>query len=245
MAYKNLKLCKVFAEENSFDIFVALNSLDDLDDALQSWAVQEFGPAYILDLPTALLYHRDVSELLPKLKLDNRIYEVESGQGIVGNGYVLRGNGSPIDRGIGAGLAYLYEDAENGNVWIKYGINVSNWNRIGDANSIEETIVATENVPAFNVITLTGQIANSAILAHRDRIIGITKTAIDNTFSGFVVTEGYIKNTAWNWTKGNVLYLNGAGSLSVTAPSAGFISIIGKALSNQEIYVKILESILL
>ena len=114
----------------------------------------------------------------------------------------------------------------------------------GNGKSLKSRIIAIENVPIYTVITTKGNIANSSDTTHKNIIAGITKEAINNTFSGSVVTEGEIENENWTWTRGNILFLNGT-SISVTPPSTGFCVKIGEALSSTKIFVRITESILL
>ena len=111
-------------------------------------------------------------------------------------------------------------------------------------NKLKNRIIAAENVPIYTVITYTGYIANSATTAHMNKIAGITKEAINATFSGTAVTEGEIENVSWTWTKGDVLFLNGT-SITNTPPSTGFRIKIGEALTSTKVFVRISESILL
>ena len=111
-------------------------------------------------------------------------------------------------------------------------------------NKLKNRIIAAENVPIYTVITYKGNLADSSNTAHRTVIAGITKEAINNTFSGSVVTEGEIENSSWTWTKGDNLFLNGT-ALSTTPPSTGFVIKIGEAMSATKIFVRITESILL
>lgn len=104
--------------------------------------------------------------------------------------------------------------------------------------------IATQNLVAFNPVTSNGQLADSSNLTHRNRVIGITPTLVNNGFSGQVKAFGAIINGGWSWTIGDKIYLNGT-SLSTVAPSLGFIQIIGTAVGTDTIDVKISQSILL
>ena len=106
------------------------------------------------------------------------------------------------------------------------------------------TIVASENVPAFRVITSGGNIADSTFIAHRGRVVGITLEAIASGFSGLVAKEGKVENPAWSWATGDILYLNGT-ALSTAAPSSGFSQAIGVAKNATTVIVRLGIPILL
>src|SRR5947208_8144271 len=71
------------------------------------------------------------------------------------------------------------------------------------------TVVASADIPAFSVITINGQRADSSNLAHITKVMGITKAAVLTGFPVEVATEGEIENVSWTWNVGDVLYLNG------------------------------------
>jgi hypothetical protein len=109
--------------------------------------------------------------------------------------------------------------------------------------AIKLPCVATEDISAFSIMTETGKNADSGNVFHKNIIMGITVDTIATGFSGTVVTAGQINNPLWNWTRGDVLYLNGT-TISSVCPSTGFRVIIGRALDQHNIDVEISESIL-
>lgn len=113
----------------------------------------------------------------------------------------------------------------------------------GSGKCVVSKIVATEAIPSFSVATSDGKQANSANIAHVDKVVGIAKVAISSGFSGSIVGEGEIKNDSWSWSIGDVLFLNGV-AVSTVAPSTGFRVILGQAIASDTIYVKISESII-
>lgn len=112
----------------------------------------------------------------------------------------------------------------------------------GGAN-VEQIIVAKEFIPAFSVVTDTGYIADSANVAHRNIIFGVSIADIKAGFAGIVVELGRVVNPAWNWQPGDILYLNGT-NISIVCPSTGFRVILGQAQGQMTIKVEISESIL-
>jgi hypothetical protein len=106
-------------------------------------------------------------------------------------------------------------------------------------------VLATEDLPAYTVITSAGVVANSATVNHRGKVIGITRAAIANGFTGNYASDGFeIENPAWAWTAGDILYLNGT-SLSTVSPSTGFTQKIATAKSSIRVLVELDVPVLL
>lgn len=113
-----------------------------------------------------------------------------------------------------------------------------------EASDEVESIVVTENTPAFVAVTALGDRADSANVAHFGKVIGLTVESISGGFSGRIELSGFVMNDAWTWTAGAEVYLNGTG-LSMTAPSTGFVQQIGIAKGPTVLYVDIQEPVLL
>jgi len=113
----------------------------------------------------------------------------------------------------------------------------------GGAGSII-TMVANENIPAFLAVTGNGLVANSNIISHRNKIVGLALANINNGFSGLVQTGGSVENNSWTWLPGDKIFLNGT-ALSTIPPSTGFIVQIGVAPASNAINIEIQPSILL
>ena len=117
----------------------------------------------------------------------------------------------------------------------------------GSSGSITDLLIdfiATAAVPVFVLVTSTGVPADSTDVTHRNKVIGISTTAVSSGFAGKAVGFGQIKNPAWSWTIGDKLFLNGT-TISTTAPSTGFSQMIGIANKSDTIDVDIHASILL
>ena len=110
-------------------------------------------------------------------------------------------------------------------------------------DAVHIDVVATEDLPAFAVVTSKGKNADSGIISGIGKVIGITDDAIPNGFSGTVTAIGQITNPAWTFVNGDVLFLNGT-SLSTTAPSIGFTQRIATAKNNTTIDVDLGEPVL-
>lgn len=103
---------------------------------------------------------------------------------------------------------------------------------------------ATALINAFDPVTSLGTVADSSIVAQRNKVIGLAIATVGSGFVGQAVGFGKITNSLWSWTIGDKIFLN-ATSLSTTAPSTGFIQIIGTATASNTIDVKLAQSTLL
>ena len=69
---KNLRYCQVLYDGTYYDIMVAVNDLDELDQILQDWALNKFNVE--LDLPAALILNKAATEVLTALDVDEYVY---------------------------------------------------------------------------------------------------------------------------------------------------------------------------
>ncbi len=69
---KNVRVCNVLYDGAYYDVLVAVDNLDQVHDILQEWALQEFSDT--LDLPEALIYNKDITEVITTLDIDNFAY---------------------------------------------------------------------------------------------------------------------------------------------------------------------------
>jgi hypothetical protein len=108
--------------------------------------------------------------------------------------------------------------------------------RLGITSQVQVTssqilvrVAATEDLPAYAVVTSLGRRANSGNPSANFRhVMGVSIEAIGSGFSGEVITVGEVENLGWSWTKGDSVYLNGTG-LSSAPPETGFMQQIGNA----------------
>ena len=71
---KNIRACNVLYNSSYYDVLLAVDELDEVDDALQEWATNRFGVSNPLDLPTALIYNKDITEIITSLDIDSYAY---------------------------------------------------------------------------------------------------------------------------------------------------------------------------
>ena len=69
---KNLRVCQVLYDSKYYDVIIGVDDLDDIDDILQAWAADEFTDT--LDLPEALIYCKDITEVITSLNIDSFVY---------------------------------------------------------------------------------------------------------------------------------------------------------------------------
>lgn len=71
---KNLRYCEVLYSRTTYGVLVAVASLDEIDNILQEWAINKFGAGVTLDLPSALVVNKDITEVLTSVTTDNFAY---------------------------------------------------------------------------------------------------------------------------------------------------------------------------
>jgi hypothetical protein len=82
---KNIRICQVLYDEEYYNVVVAISSFDELDDVLNSWALQKFGIVSggqtvlspPLGLPESLIYSKTITDVISTLDLDDLVYEIE------------------------------------------------------------------------------------------------------------------------------------------------------------------------
>tara|TARA_B100000131_G_scaffold265982_1_gene263724 strand:+ start:1302 stop:2015 length:714 start_codon:yes stop_codon:yes gene_type:complete len=99
-------------------------------------------------------------------------------------------------------------------------------------------------IGAFETVcihTVTGEV----VISDSDAIgtmpvIGIAPAAINDTETGTILLQGFIRHDSWNWTIGGLLYASGAtpGAMTQTAPSGtgDLVQVVGVALSDDVVY---------
>jgi hypothetical protein len=71
---RNLRYCEVLFDGEYYDVLVGVNTLDEVDDVLQEWALANPDIGEALDLPTALTKNQDITEVLTSKDIDNYVY---------------------------------------------------------------------------------------------------------------------------------------------------------------------------
>jgi hypothetical protein len=69
---KNLRVCEILYLSKTYDILIGVENLDEVDNILQEWALAKWN--VVLDLPAALVYNKDISEVLTSLSVDEYVY---------------------------------------------------------------------------------------------------------------------------------------------------------------------------
>lgn len=105
-------------------------------------------------------------------------------------------------------------------------------------------IQASENIPNFSMVTISGNKANSLNSAHLEKVVGLAPVGVLNGFISNVVTNGIVTNPAWSLAVSSPIYLNGT-SLSQTPSDTGFVQRVGIAKNATTLYVDLAEPILL
>lgn len=69
---KNIRVCEVKYLTAYYDVLIAVDTLDEVDNILQEWAFNKWG--VVLSLPEALIYNKDISEVLTSVDTDEFVY---------------------------------------------------------------------------------------------------------------------------------------------------------------------------
>lgn len=69
---KNLRYCEVLYNSTHYDVMIAVDDLDEVNNILQDWALDTLGAT--LNLPEALIQNKDITEVLTSKDIDNFVY---------------------------------------------------------------------------------------------------------------------------------------------------------------------------
>lgn len=73
--YKNLRYCQVYHDSTYYDVMIAVDTLDQVNDILQEWALANSDIGEALELPEELIINTDAKEINIKTKdLDSFVY---------------------------------------------------------------------------------------------------------------------------------------------------------------------------
>lgn len=164
-------------------------------------------------------------------------YVVSTG---INKGYLYRGKLNGTLEFISTNFTSRVDSAINNYLTITPGTIVPPGTSVGVLIDFSATAI----ISVFDPVTSFGTIADSTIIAQRNKVIGINTYAVGSGFIGQAVGFGKIVNNVWSWTIGDKIFLNGT-TLSTTAPSTGFIQIIGTATASNCIDIKLAQSVML
>jgi hypothetical protein len=68
----NARVCTVLHSSKEYDVLIGVSDLDELDNILQEWAMAKWG--VLLDLPSALISNKAITEVLTSLDVDEYFY---------------------------------------------------------------------------------------------------------------------------------------------------------------------------
>lgn len=105
--------------------------------------------------------------------------------------------------------------------------------------------VGENPVNMYSIVYLTNdgtiQIADSSILSHENRIVGISLQDGNSGEQILVKKTGNIRNNSWNLATGSAYYLENNGNITDAIPLNGFIQKIGIAKSSTELILQIID----
>ena len=80
---------------------------------------------------------------------------------------------------------------------------------------------------------------------HFGRVVGVTTQAAEPGAPCNVQNFDRIVEGTWSWTPGEPVFLGTNGALTQTAPTAGFLMVVGFAISATVLFVSLRDPILL
>lgn len=96
------------------------------------------------------------------------------------------------------------------------------------------SLTAATALGGHRVVRATGlggvEYASSANSSHFGTVIGITTAAAEQDETAEILTVGHVTEPSWSWQPGE-LFLGVNGLLTQTAPTSGFLQVIGTAVS--------------
>ena len=79
---KNLRYCEVLHDGDYYDVMIAVNTLDEVNDILQEWALANPDIGEALDLPKSLVQNTDAKEInISTKQIDSYVYEKTAATG--------------------------------------------------------------------------------------------------------------------------------------------------------------------
>lgn len=126
-------------------------------------------------------------------------------------------------------------------VMLKSIYDIDTDSKVDNVEKIAIEMVAAANITQYQVVTTDGVVADSDNLGHLHKIAGVALSNANVGENLLVQTFGEITDIGWSWTLGN-LFLNGT-SLSLAAPTSGFLVNIGVVKNANCILVTIQDSI--
>lgn len=115
-------------------------------------------------------------------------------------------------------------------------------NSDGSVSKILISVIASESISKYDVVTTSGEKANSSNDDHRNKILGVATENIPPGQSGTIQTYGDMDNALWSWTSMSTIFLNGT-NISSIAPLSGFVVPLGKMRNATRIFIDMQMSI--
>lgn len=104
--------------------------------------------------------------------------------------------------------------------------------------------VSTVAIAKYDPVTSNGQIADSNVIGHRNKLIGLATESVLALYGSTAIAIGEVTNPAWSWTIGDIIFLNGT-TLSKVPPVTGtslYSQVVGVATKTDTIDIDIKQS---
>ena len=104
------------------------------------------------------------------------------------------------------------------------------------------TFVAAENISATKLVYSSG--ASEVSLADPSAkpqacVIGVAQNTVASGGNSQVITSGTLSDSTFNFTAGEILYLGASGNITSVVPTVGVLTVVGEALGDNKILIRI------
>ena len=115
--------------------------------------------------------------------------------------------------------------------------------------AVDPQYTAAASLSGHHAVTLNdaGQLIYADCLtnSHAGSVLGLTTGAISSGASGPVRVSGALAEPSWTWSPRAPLFLRETGSIAQTPPAAGFVLIVGWAMSATTVFIDIKQAVFL
>jgi hypothetical protein len=115
--------------------------------------------------------------------------------------------------------------------------------------NVLDSFKASENILKYRAVIVDSDelvyYADSSIVSHASRVIGITISPVNLGGNVRIQTFGELRDTSWNWSLTAPIFLGIDGGLTQVSPTTGFSLVIAKVISKDTIFINIQQPIVL
>lgn len=149
------------------------------------------------------------------------------------------------------GRPFVHGPGEQGQILVRNGPGPrqTQWTDVEDIlEGNTPTYLAGHDISGHRAVYLEGdtiRYADHTQIEHRHAVFGVTKNAAQEGDQVAVVQRGLLKEPSWTWVPKNPIFVGAEGNLTQDVPTTGFALVLGYAVSETEINVRIGRAIIM